>query len=186
MCTFISITLPKSAKIDACRAVFAEHRLAMDAMETNGRPKGVLSTENYYFTCNGHCDCGTRLGSTYRAIKSQSNVSEETIVDDLRKKGWSEAKIQRRLDDLNKTKAKEERAMEALSEHWGNELESWIRLIQQLFSQKLASYVGITVNDYSGMLSSPRFNLKRIVLSKHSLTADVLENLAPTTLLVIK
>ncbi|MEX6632216.1 hypothetical protein [Hyphococcus lacteus] len=155
-------------------------------MEANGQPKGVLATENYYFTCNGHCDCGTRLGSSYLGIETHSKAAEETIVGDLRKKGWSDAKIQRRLHDLKKTKAKIERTMESLSEHWGSELESWIELIQKLFSQKLTSHIGITVNDYSGLLNNPKFSLKRTELNRRSLTTEALESLAPATILIVK
>ena len=186
MCTYISITLPKSANIDACRALFAEHRLAMDEMEPQDRPEGVLATENYYFTCSGYCDCGTRLGSEYRKAESHSKISEKSIVDDLRKKGWSDAKIQRRLDDFRKTQAKNERAAEALSEKSGDELESWMELTQQLFHQSLTSHLGITVNDYTGLISNPKFALTRKIQSSKALTASALERLPPATLLVIK
>ncbi len=186
MCTFISITLPVSANIGACHALFSAHRLTLDAMEASGQPKGVLATENYYFTCNGHCDCGTRLGSSYREIETHSKAIEDAIVSDLHKKGWSDAKILRRLGDLKKTKAKERRTEESRSVHFGNELESWIALIQKLFNQKLTSHIGITVNDYSGPLNNPKFNLKRVELCRRTLKSEALESLAPATLLIIK
>lgn len=183
MCTFISVSLPVSADVVECRHAFHQHGLSLTQAEDH--PKGILKTENYFFTCSAHCDCGTKLGSAHLAKGHDTTHDHERFRKELKRKGWSDAKILRRLDDLKKNQAKEKRAQEASDEHQGDELLTWTNLIEELLTNKMASHVGITVNDYNGPLSNPKFSLKRTHVARNVLTTNSLSKIEPAELLVI-
>jgi hypothetical protein len=187
MCTFISVALPNSADAALCRSVFAEHKLGLKSVTRRGIPKGVLAHENYYFTVTHHCDCGTALGAAvvYQDGERRARRHEDRKLRTLRKKGWSEAKIDRRRKDMGKTVDKYQRTMDARSEHAGDEIANWITLIDRLLGQRVTPWIGVTVNEYSGDLDNPGFDLKRRKLSRSLLTPADLEGLAPATLLVV-
>ncbi|WDI31428.1 hypothetical protein PUV54_15870 [Hyphococcus flavus] len=153
-------------------------------MDKDDQPKGVSENENYFFTCTAHCDCGTALGSGFSLTEEHIGGYEESIRDDLQKKGWSAAKIQRRLNDLKKTQQKNERALESLSLYQGDEIKSWMMLISALLERRLSSHIGVTVNDYHGLISNPKFDLKRKKENLSALSSQILKNLAPATLVV--
>ncbi len=186
MCTYISVALPKSAKLDACRIEFSSKRLALDQMDPSGHPKGLLATENYFFTCTGMCDCGTMLGSARCAFANRLENKPDVIAAKLRKQGWSEKKIQRRLDDLKKAIAKSKRRSDGLHDHFSRELENWIELIRSLLDRRLTEYVGVTVNDYGGPVNAPDFVLKRSEIDRHALDFKTLEVLERATLLIVR
>jgi hypothetical protein len=185
MCTYISVVLPKTANLEACRTLFIENKLALEMMEPEGAPDGVLSTENYYFTCAGHCDCGTSIGSVRTESRATPDTHEISVRSNLRKKGWSETKIKRRLQELEKTTSKNERAKEGKVSGGEDEIDRWMTLINDIVSNELATHIGVTVNDYTGPISNPKFALKRVNTSPSKLTSVSLERLAAATLLVV-
>lgn len=185
MCTYISVTLPKSANLEACRGLFETSGLALDLMESSGAPGGVLSTENYYFTCAGHCDCGTSIGSACTEKHVTPDTHEDTIRKSLRAKGWSETKIKRRRQELEKTAAKNERANVGRAAGSADEINQWLALTNDVLNGGHAMHFGVTVNDYAGSISNPKFTLNRVAINKSNLTPASLERLSAATLLVV-
>lgn len=186
MCTFLSVSLPVSANVDACRALFESKGLALAPVGAGQQPSGVLASEGYYFTCAGVCDCSTEVGSDHLWGHRRSSVdSEEALVRDLRKKKWSDAKIERRLEQLRRIKAKQERAKQAKSDHWPGDAQNWVELFEMAIQQKMTRYIGLTANFYAGSIYEPDFALVYTDVALRAVTTTMLRALRPATLLVV-
>lgn len=186
MCTFLSVTLPVSANVEACRALFESKGMVLAPVEAGQQPSGVAAAENYYFTCGGVCDCNTDIASDHlRNPHLISSEPEEAIVRDLRKKNWSDAKIERRLEALRRTQAKKERASQAKSDHWPGDAQTWMKLFEEAIEQKMTRHIGLTANFYSGSIYEPDFALMRSEVALRTVTTAMLRELKPATLLVV-
>ncbi len=186
MCTFLSVTLPVSANVEACRALFQSKGLVLAPVEAGQQPSGVENSENYYFTCAGVCDCSTDIASDHlRSGHLRDSDSDEEIIRDLRKKKWSDAKIERRLEALRRTKAKIERAEQAKSDHWPGDAQNWVELFEVAIQQKMTRYIGLTANFYAGSIYEPDFALVRTDVALRAVTTTMLRALRPATLLVV-
>jgi hypothetical protein len=90
MCTRISVFVPTTANLDALESWWGDCGVDIERVlgpAGQWRDTSVLVTTSY-------CDCGTPIGSMSRVGPCHD---PERIVLELRKRGWSEAKITRSL-----------------------------------------------------------------------------------------
>jgi hypothetical protein len=140
MCTTIYLTVPAGAD----RAPISETLRARGyhfAVVGQGDGELVLSLLSAY----GACQCGTPLGSGARPREWSTSEFERNVAR-FRKRGWSEAKIERWLDDKHAAHTKEERISHDRSEGpAAANVESWLMLIREL-SARLERF-GVLVTD---------------------------------------
>jgi hypothetical protein len=82
------------------------------------------------------------------------------MLDDLRKKGWSETKVQRWLEQqqaVYEREARMETARNACAE--GSDPDGWSAILTELITEARLPYVGLLLHWYSGGLNSERIHL---------------------------
>lgn len=157
MCHFITATLP--GEIDPKKAVeiFARHKLGFKEIENESVRHHLEPGDIYILTTSGHCDCGTVLGSQYRdpeLTDEQKESFRKRDIEKLKKKGWSQAKIDRWLKEAELTADKEKRGEELEHEYGVRFASDWVAFIGDILSSKVASRVGLLVHSYSGGLGA--------------------------------
>jgi hypothetical protein len=149
MCTTIRITIPPD--IDAARVSEALARFTGYSAQPIGRYEIgryekdlLLSVEGHY----GECQCGTSLGRS-AAPQEPDKAAIERSVAKLQRRGWSEAKIRRWLDEQEKTHAKEERTFHVRTRPDTSdaaEANLWLPFLRHLLLTERVDHVGIHVD----------------------------------------
>ena len=91
MCLFITGVLAKAADTPSYRAVVEAHHLAFHTIHNPHIDSQLEPTERYVRVTRGHCDLSTMLGSLHTRQPKERDIAK------LRRKGWSDTKIQRWL-----------------------------------------------------------------------------------------
>ena len=134
--------------------------------------------EHQYLTTVGHRDCGTVL-----AARPDDTVEdfEEQLAGEaarLKRKGWSEAKIGRAVDD--RRKAEDRRQADARSERRvADSLELWNAVLSDLGDKLKLAYAGLFVRSYSGAIGSEEFRASRRQVPKRSPWQNELASIQP-------
>src|SRR5215204_2934353 len=115
MCHFITATLPGDVDRKQAAEIFARHKLSFEEIENESVRRHLKPGDVYILTTSGHCDCGTVLGSQFRAPEptaEQKEQSQRRDLEKLKKKGWSQSKIDRWFKEAELAADKEKRAEE--------------------------------------------------------------------------
>ena len=138
MCTYIAAVLPAGTDPKAAGELFEKHNLGF--WQIHDRPPAISKDQLYVLTSTKYCDCGTVLGRG--CIRNPHTKEPETEIPKLRKKGWSEAKINRWLED--KTRKPDPRDTES-----EEELARWIVTIQEILTSGVTKSLGVFVHFYN-------------------------------------
>ena len=149
MCTFISVFVPKSTALETIAQVADAHGLAFRPQENESVVRQLSAGDGLFLTTNGHCDCGTLLGSENR-LKRTRRQSPEAVARRLRAKGWTEAKIARSLAQSEEHQIERRDAAQSGAQ---NELARWRDFLLAATVRGHVPYVGVLVHDYTGPLS---------------------------------
>jgi len=158
MCHFITATLPKDADLEKSAEVFNAYQLRFKEMENESVREHLEKGDYYIFTTKGICDCGTVLASqdpkNYQPDETDAPEYIDKVIEKLRAKGWSDAKISRwqKESELNDEKTKREEAQ--THEQAMTSAEDWVNFIQDILSSKATKRIGILVHEYKGSLDS--------------------------------
>lgn len=159
MCHYITASLPGSVDLKSIVPVFDSHNVGFELI-SNAHVTQQLDPQDLYILTSGkHCDCGTALGSLNR--DPEKVVSYERELKKLRKQGWSEAKIQRWLEQKEETNQRHAREDDARVKRGSPELNSWIGLINDLIGSKLTPRLSILLHLYHGAIESERIKIQR-------------------------
>ena len=156
VCHFITAALPKNADLSLSREIFHRHKLGFELIENPSVQETLAEGDHYILTTSGMCDCGTILGSEFREPLPSAEEMEKyarATVDKLRKKGWSEAKIQRWLNEAELNKEKERRGKEAGHYYNVGQASGWLEFITDFLNSKAAPRLSLLLHYYSGPLS---------------------------------
>ncbi len=129
MCHFIYVILPKATPLHLLRPI-------LEPLGTKLRPAppdrfGPLPGDAFFAT-DRYCDCGTVLGCRLRG-HCEHDASTGTLPEDaerLRRKGWTEARIARWIEEKNRGAENRTRHLEALGESQPQQVLVWQRLIK--------------------------------------------------------
>lgn len=109
------------------------------------------------------CDCGTPLGSLSARHNNKSLAEGEsahaTSVAKLKKKGWSQAKIDRWLGE--KETASERSSLQR-AHSCGADLKNWCQFIKTFLPANPGKALGILLHWYSGSLEDEKIEIKSI------------------------
>ena len=152
MCHFITTTLPASLPSEAVETIARKHGRNWLSMSNKYVARYLDDGEQYFFTTRGHCDCGTSLGSSIVAEKDESKQSKQ--LEKLRRKGWSETKIDRWLKDKEKARSNRREPE--------NDAAIWVALIGEILESTDAKYVGLLLHFYSGDLDDEQIVVSRV------------------------
>ena len=168
MCHYITLVVP-TQDADAVRAVMHRHGRAATPIDNPAIRKVLRDDERQYLTTRGHCDCGTVLAPRYDTPEHfEGKLAKEAVR--MRRKGWSEAKIGRAIDDQRKAGAKP-------VGRGSDSLELWHAALQDLGNELQLPYVGLFVRFYSGAVDTEMFNAGRREVPKNVPWQDALASL---------
>lgn len=153
---YITATLPAKADLKAAEAIFKKYTFAFSEIG-NEHVAGQLPPGEHQILTTAKCDCGTALGSC--RVEKPPVVSKKEL-DQLRRKGWSEAKINRWLEEKNAAGEKDQRAARPELAETNDELVRWFSLMNAVFESGAADRVGVLLHEYSKAVAS-----EKIVLS---------------------
>jgi hypothetical protein len=124
VCTFVTAVLPALADLARIRAVVGPPTQALRPLVNPSVQRYIGANALYYRAYEGVCDCGVALGGA--AYDVRGDRPAEADVAALRRKGWSEAKIGRRLEDKRETAERKVAERQSRAE---NDLRRWHRLL---------------------------------------------------------
>lgn len=163
MCHFITATLPAGLSSEAVETIARNHGRNWLSASNKYVARHLDDGEQYFYTTRGHCDCGTSLGSSRAGDKDESKLAKQ--LKKLRRKGWSEAKIDRWLKD--KEKARSNRPEPE------NDAAIWVALIDNVLGSTDAKYVGLLLHFYSGDLNDEQIAISHVeTVPRSELTED--------------
>jgi hypothetical protein len=158
MCHFITATLPQSVTPDSVAPIFKSHKLGFDLISNPHVSSQIESEDWYILTTRGHCDCGTALGSLSRSVTS-GPISYERDLKKFREKNWSEAKIQRWLEQKEQTKEKHLREDEDQAGTRTPDAAHWVGFITDVLKSGQTRRIGLLLHMYYGGLESERIKI---------------------------
>lgn len=147
MCLYITATLPRGAKLDCVATIFDAYKLSFETVSNPYVLEQLPPGEVYVSTTSSHCDCGSALGSP-GGRDGDKAVSYEHELKKLRRKGWSETKILRWLEQKERTKEKHVREDEARAESNTPVPRYWVDFISAVLNSKCTDRVGILLHFY--------------------------------------
>ena len=174
MCYFITAILPANAELDSLRQLAGDHSLALTELHNPHVEAQLQPNERYFLTTLGSCDCGTVLGSYRRGDqRSHAKQPKEREVIALRRRGWSDAKIERWLSQHAGTALRDARAQRVRAESTELEAEIWRQFLVQVLASGSA-FVGLLMHWYQGSYHREQIQ----ILCRHSVrTSDITPDL---------
>ncbi len=173
MCYYITGTIAPGDKAVEVRRIAEEYHIHWDPIENLSIKKQLRTGETYYCTTWGMCDCGTTLGSG--RIDASRPRSHDRKLSQLRKQGWSEAKIQRWIADRETVANRKENAKAKQAAIPGHDAERWTDFCGAVLTRNAAKTIGLLLHWYKRSIESERLsNLKCQTLTLDQLTPEFL------------
>ena len=168
MCHFITLIAPTD-DAEAVQAVMERYGRAANPIDNPSIRKVLRDGEHQYLTTRGHCDCGTVLAPRHDTPEAfEQKLAKEEVR--LRRKGWSEAKISRALEDKRKADAKPDGG-------GSDSLELWNAALLELQNELKIPYAGLFVRFYSGAIGTESFTASRRDIEKGTAWQQALASL---------
>jgi hypothetical protein len=145
------------------------HGRAAEPIDNPSIRKVLREGEHQYLTTRGHCDCGTALAPRHDTPEAfEEKLAKEEAR--MRRKGWSEAKVARAMEDRRKADARP-------SGGGSDSLELWNAVLRDLTNELKLPYVGLFVRFYSGAIATELFSASRREVPKAAPWQDALASL---------
>ncbi|MEM7370895.1 MAG: hypothetical protein AAF587_19930 [Bacteroidota bacterium] len=158
MCHYITAILPAHADLQAINAIGKSYGVSFSTLGNEHIERQLQSDQQYLWKESKFCDCGTSFG----AFACYQHTHPDTSLKDikkLRKKGWSEAKIQKWLDNKARSKQKNERSEEWSKKTYEQDARVWIQFLTDLASENICGYLGLLFHWYRGGIESERIDI---------------------------
>ncbi|MFL9449575.1 hypothetical protein AB0758_00275 [Tolypothrix bouteillei VB521301_2] len=162
MCYFITAALPKDTDLKSASALFEQFKLGFEIID-NPHIKAQLPLGEYYvLTTRSQCDCGTVLGSLYCETSSKL-LADSSEIQKLKKKGWSEGKIQRWISEKEKIWEKNERMVQGNLERGKAEASVWLEFLTSVLESIPTKRISLLLHWYKRGIANERIGFKRVV-----------------------
>jgi hypothetical protein len=144
MCTYIDAALPRDADLDAVSAAIA--RLNLGSGTEPGHPGGdpmIVSV-----LPQKYCHCGTVLGSVNRP-HTPDDAAFERQLEQHRKRGWSEARIRRWLEEKHRVQRRSEREYREGRDRSRTDYRAntWCDFLKEVLTTGATSRIGLRVGE---------------------------------------
>lgn len=160
MCYFITAALSANANLEKVAATAAKYDFTWIKEENISVQRQLDFGSSYFYTTKGHCDCSTLLGSANK--KSKSDASSKILT--LKKKGWSETKIERWLSEKENTEGRKEARNSSVNKR--SEIEAWMEFVSEILNSKLTSKISVILHMYSGSVGTEAISFSGKVVTK--------------------
>ena len=168
MCHFVTLIVP-TGDTDAVAAVMDRHGRVAAPIDNPSIRKVLREGEHQYLTTRGHCDCGTVLAPRHDTPETfEEKLAREEAR--MRRKGWSETKVARAIEDRRRANARPRGG-------GSDSLELWSAALRDLTKEMKLPYVGLFVRFYSGAIATEMFDASRREVAKGVAWRDALGSL---------
>ncbi|MBY0546647.1 MAG: hypothetical protein K2W95_05115 [Candidatus Obscuribacterales bacterium] len=156
MCRFITAVVPAGFDLLASKVLLERHEMSFTEI-SNPFVQSQLGGDQYLRATRCMCDCDSALGSAAQPQgAAQKAVPDLAEIARLRKKGWSQHKIDRWLAEKSGSLERHKKHSEREAE-----LTLWRNFIGDLLSEGAAKRLGLLLHTYSGTLQSEQVQIKR-------------------------
>ena len=175
MCHFITGLIDKHVSPDDLNEVGHDNAIVFARCDNDFVTSQLKPNEAYLVKRTKFCDCGTQLGLVTRTNAPDTTRVEKREVDKLKKKGWSETKIERWLADKERTIEKDKIKYDGIVNGVHVDIANWIDYINKVFAGTKIEHFGLLLHWYKGGPESERVKLKdRVIIKLKRLTPDTL------------
>jgi hypothetical protein len=158
MCIFITAVVPAGVDLKKSQALLQEHGMRFKPIE-NPHVQTQIEGAQYLCATGSICDCSTVLGSgAADRARDDKDSKFKHEVEKLRKKGWSQHKIDRWLADKLHAANRDVDSVAAKHEA---ELTNWCEFIQAFLAQGGTPSLGLLLHMYSGGLADEHIRIKK-------------------------
>lgn len=160
MCYFVTAVLPFDVKPEDHADLLHEYTKWLAPVDNASVLRHVGAGARDYVLGTNMCDCDTCVGVLGRPQSDEGDAVDRK-VEKLRRKGWSEAKIRRWLDQRQENKAKKHRIHEQAMKRHEEEAAGWVRFIKRFVAATGVQYFGLLLHWYDGPLYD-RIHIRRV------------------------
>jgi len=157
MCIFIHAAVPKDTDIQRLTPVFKQHGWRVTLAENESLQKQM--PEDIVLRLTGVCDCSTVLGRQRPEILEDDLKKPTDEVARYKRKGWSQAKIDRAMADKMRH---QETQTEVDKSQQTRQLSAWISFIEDVLQQKTASKFGVLYHMFNGSLVDDKVIIRHV------------------------
>lgn len=187
MCHFISGFISNDFELDNLNNIGINFGITFKMCENQYVKNQIDKKEIYLIKNTNCCDCGTELGIFSRTEKFDKENIDKKEIDKLKKKGWSDFKIKRYIDEKNKTIEKNEKIYENYKKQNHVDVENWYNFICELFLKTNIKSFGLLLHWYKGGLLNERINIsEKIKLNINELNSELLLKIKEDTIYYIE
>lgn len=160
MCIFITL-IAKASDKNVVAEILTDAGRRADLIDNPSLRLAIAPDEIQFLTTNGHCDCDTVLGCG--AVEASAKSLEDEVRK-LRRKKWSQGKIDRYIEDRQKAELKKAFSRDSDS------LELWDGIIIEAHRRGV-SRIGLFYKMYGGEIATEDFkpNVTKTKLSQDAL-----------------
>jgi len=179
MCQFNIILTEKDTDSTSIEKLLNENGFGYSEINNESINSQIKELQTIIVSTKGHCDCGSILGTDQSKTAQTFNIEKERKK--LKKKKWTDSKIERYLADKLKSQVKNIENMKL-----GNSAEEdrWMNLINQLINERIK--FGLLHHQFSGSLAEEKLELTDITtITNNELSIEHLRNLRDCELLRI-
>lgn len=173
VCYYITGLLGARGNAVQVQRIAETFHIRWEPIENSSIKRQLAAGESYYYTTWSTCDCMTSLGSGRNDPGLPRNHDRK--VAQLRKQGWSAAKIDRWIADREVVATRKRLAKAEQAALPGPDAQRWAELFTTVLTSKAATSIGLLLHWYKRGVENERFdNLKAQSLTKDELSPEFL------------
>jgi hypothetical protein len=149
MCIYIVLVLPKNSGLVDIDQVLLTRDLSFKSFKNESLEK-QLNANLFVRLAKNLCDCNTPLGKNFRETTA-TNVTLEKEIDRMRRKHWTQAKINRVIAQkaaLDKIKSLAQREQETVL------LQCWCDFIKTVLVQNSVKWMGLVLHPFDDTIET--------------------------------
>ncbi|URD69016.1 hypothetical protein [Leptospira borgpetersenii] len=156
MCYYITSTFPDQVDIEKAKKTLDRYHLQFNEILNSWILKQIPNRRRYFRPTLKICDCGTELGS----LNGNKKKDHKSDTDKLKKKGWSQSKINRWVKERNAYQIKNSVKFDSYKNHNLSEGGFWYQFINDWL--QISKEFGLLLHWYDGTIEEENFELKKI------------------------
>ncbi|MDI7189493.1 hypothetical protein [Leptospira santarosai] len=162
MCYYITAVVPDQVHLEKIQKMLKSYNLEFNEIINPYILNQLSNRYRYFRPTTSTCDCDSELGKSngYQKNKHKSAISK------LQKKGWSQSKIDRWIEERKNYKIKTDPKVESSNKMF------WHQFIVKFLKTNLSNEFGLLVHWYEKNLEDENFHLKNIQKIKFESISD--------------
>ena len=177
MCYFITL-IAQTDDAGAVNEVMTRHGRSAVPVDNPSIRKVLREGERQYLATGRGCDCSSVLALPH----SNSTLFEENVAKEearLKRKGWSNSKVARALEDHRRAKSKHDH-------RHADSLNLWNAALHALKDELRVQSVGLFIGSYSGAVATEVFSVTRREIPKTVFWLDALASFQPNEVTIFR